>query len=50
MQRIAEELRTSYELGYYPSVATKDDTFHKIIVRVKKPGLTVRTRTGYFSR
>ena len=49
-QRIAEELRTSYELGYYPSVATKDGTFHKIVVRVKKPGLTVRTRTGYFSR
>jgi Ca-activated chloride channel homolog len=48
-QRIAEELRTSYELGYYPSAA-KDDTFRKIIVRVKKPGLTVRSRTGYFSR
>jgi Ca-activated chloride channel homolog len=49
-KRIAEELRTSYELGYYPSAATKDNTFHKIVVSVKKPGLTVRTRTGYFSR
>jgi Ca-activated chloride channel family protein len=49
-RRIAQELRTSYELGYYPSDATKDDTFHKIIVRVKKPGLTARSRTGYFSR
>ncbi|HXM16069.1 MAG TPA: VWA domain-containing protein, partial [Candidatus Eremiobacteraceae bacterium] len=49
-QRIAEELRTSYELGYYPSAATKDNTFHKIVVSVKKPGLTVRTRIGYFSR
>lgn len=48
-QRIAEELRTSYELGYYPSAA-KDDTFRKIVVKVKKPGLTVRSRTGYFSR
>jgi Ca-activated chloride channel homolog len=48
-QRIAEELRTSYELGYYPSVATKDGTFHKIVVRAKRPGLNVRTRTGYFS-
>ena len=48
-ERIAEELRTSYELGYYPSAA-KDDTFRKIVVRVKKPGLTVRSRTGYFSR
>jgi len=49
-KRIAEELRTSYELGYYPSAATKDNTFHKIVVSVKKPGLAVRTRTGYFSR
>jgi Ca-activated chloride channel family protein len=49
-RRIAEELRTSYDLGYYPSATTKDNTFHKIVVRAKKPGLTVRTRTGYFSR
>jgi Ca-activated chloride channel family protein len=49
-RRIAEELRTSYEIGYYPSATTKDDTFHKVVVRVKKPGLTARSRTGYFSR
>ncbi|MBV9886136.1 MAG: VWA domain-containing protein [Acidobacteria bacterium] len=49
-RQIAEELRTSYELGYYPATSAKDDTFHKIVVRVKKPGLTVRSRTGYFSR
>jgi Ca-activated chloride channel family protein len=49
-RQIAEELRTSYELGYYPTGATKDDTFHKVVVRVKKPALTVRSRTGYFSR
>jgi Ca-activated chloride channel family protein len=48
-QRIAEELRTSYDIGYYPSTAAKDDTFRKVVVRVKKPGLTVRSRTGYFS-
>lgn len=48
-RRIAEELRTSYELGYYPSTA-KDDTFRKIVVRVKRTGLTARSRTGYFSR
>jgi Ca-activated chloride channel homolog len=53
-RRIAEELRTSYELGYYPTTSakdvSKDDTFRKIVVRVKRPGLTVRSRTGYFSR
>jgi Ca-activated chloride channel homolog len=49
-RQIAEELRTSYELGYYPSATAEDETFHKIVVRVRKPGLTVRSRTGYFSR
>ncbi len=49
-QKIAEELRTSYELGYYPYNETKDGTFRKVVVRVKRPGLTVRSRTGYFSK
>jgi Ca-activated chloride channel family protein len=49
-RQIAEELRTSYELAYYPTNAAKDDTFRKVVVRVKRPGLTVRSKTGYFSR
>jgi len=49
-RQIAEELRTSYELGYYPANAGKDDTFHKVVVRAKRAGLTVRSKTGYFSR
>ncbi len=49
-RQIAEELRTSYELGYYPNNAAKDDTFRKVVVRVKRPGLSVRSRTGYFSK
>jgi len=49
-RQIAEELRTSYELGYYPTNTAKDDAFRKIIIRPKRPGLTVRSKTGYFSR
>jgi Ca-activated chloride channel family protein len=49
-QQIADELRTSYELAYYPTTPAKDDTFRKIVIRPKKEGLTVRTKTGYFSR
>jgi len=49
-RQIAEELRTSYELGYYPANAGKDDTFHKVVVRAKRAGLTVRSKTGYFPR
>src|SRR5271154_1637262 len=49
-RQIAEELRTSYELAYYPTNEIKDDTFRKIVIKPKRPGLKVRCKTGYFSR
>lgn len=49
-QQIAEELRTSYELGYYPKDPLKDDTFRKIVIEPKREGVVVRAKTGYFSR
>jgi Ca-activated chloride channel family protein len=49
-RQIAEELRTSYELAYYPTNAGKDDTFRKVVIRPKQAGLKVRSKTGYFSR
>jgi Ca-activated chloride channel family protein len=49
-REIAEELRTSYELGYYPTNGGKDETFRKVVVRAKREGLSVRSKTGYFSR
>jgi Ca-activated chloride channel family protein len=48
--QIAEELRTSYEVGYYPTNTAKDDAFRKVVIRAKHPGLKVRSKTGYFSR
>ena len=49
-QQIAEELRTSYELAYYPTNSGTDETFRKIVIRPKQAGLRVRTKTGYFSK
>ena len=49
-QQIAEELRTSYELGYYPTNQKKDDGFRKIVVKPKQDGLKIRMKTGYFVR
>jgi Ca-activated chloride channel homolog len=48
-RKIEEDLRASYQIGYY-SGATGDGTFHKIRIRPVNPGLTVRAKTGYFSR
>ena len=49
-QQIAEELRTSFELAYYPTNPLPDDTFRKIVIRPRQSGLTIRSKTGYFSR
>lgn len=49
-KEIADELRSSYELGYYPSHPLKDNTFHKVVIRGKDKDFTIRCRTGFFSR
>jgi Ca-activated chloride channel homolog len=49
-RQIGEELRSSYELAYYPSEAAADDSFRKIRIHAKTPGLRVRSKTGYFPR
>jgi Ca-activated chloride channel family protein len=48
-QKIAEELRTTYVLTYYPTNKLKDDTFRKITIRSKLDGVTIRSKTGYFA-
>lgn len=49
-REIAEELRTSYELAYYPTNANKDGTFRKIVIKPKQSGVFIRAKTGYFSQ
>ena len=44
--RIVQDNSTYYLLGFYPS-SKRDGRFHKISVRVTRPGLTVRARAGY---
>jgi hypothetical protein len=36
-------------LGYYPVNANWDGTYHDIKVTVNRPGVTVRTRKGYYA-
>jgi Ca-activated chloride channel homolog len=49
-RRIAEELRTSYELAYYPTDKAKDDTFRKIRIKTKDETIKIRAKTGYFAQ
>ncbi len=46
LDRIAEESSTYYLLGYQPE-KTPDGKWHKLEVKVARPGVKVRTRRGY---
>lgn len=46
-QQIAEELRTQYSLGYYPTNAERSGKYRKIRVRTTRKDVAVRTRPGY---
>jgi VWFA-related protein len=46
--RVVREISSYYALTYYPEEGKgQDRAFHRTRVRVKRPGLTARTRTGY---
>jgi len=48
-ERLESDLRNYYLLGYTSTNATYDGKFRTIEVRVKRPGLTVAARKGYFA-
>jgi VWFA-related protein len=47
--RVVGDLTSYYLLGYYATNVTLDGAFHRITVRVKRPGIAVRARSGYLA-
>ncbi len=47
--KIADELANQYVIGYTSKNHKHDGTWRKIAVRVSKPDMNARTRTGYFA-
>ena len=45
--RVVKDNSAYYVLGYYPPGQRKDGRFHKLEVKVSRPGLKVRARSGY---
>ena len=46
-ERVVEESRVFYLLGYYPPEGRSERKWRKLKVEVTRPGLTVRARRGY---
>ncbi len=47
--QINQEIKNQYSLGYIPSNPTRDDSFRRISVKVKRSGLKVTHRKGYYA-
>lgn len=47
---IEDELRSQYALGYVPVDRTRDGAFRKLQVRMRRRGLRVQARKGYYAR
>ena len=49
LRQIIRDSSAYYLLGYYSTGAPSDGKFHEIKVRVKKPGVQIRARKGYWA-
>ncbi len=49
LRQIVDNNSHYYLLGYYPTHNLSDGKYRRIEVRVKRPGVEVRTRKGYVS-
>jgi VWFA-related protein len=47
--QITEQARHEYTLAYVPRGTDRNALYHKVEVRVSRPGVTVKTRPGYYA-
>ena len=47
--QIADELSSQYTVGYTSKNGKRDGAWRRVVVRVTQPGLTARTKQGYFA-
>jgi Ca-activated chloride channel homolog len=47
-QQISEELSSQYSLGYSSRNPKRDGRWRRVVVRITRPGVTARTKQGYY--
>lgn len=50
LRQAMNDSKTFYEISYEPPPGEPAGQYHKVEVKVDKPGLTLRTRTGYYTQ
>ena len=48
-QQIADELANQYTMGYTSKNPGRDGAWRRIVVKVTRPGVSARTKSGYFA-
>jgi VWFA-related protein len=50
LQKCIADAATYYEISFDPAISDQPNQYHQLEIRVAKPGLTARTRQGYYSQ
>jgi VWFA-related protein len=50
LQKCVDDADTYYAIAVEPAPGERRDEYHPLEIKVDKPGLTARTRTGYYSQ
>jgi VWFA-related protein len=49
LKQAMNDLRTSYQIGYYPPQENWNNKFHKLRVTCKRKGIRIQAKTGYYA-
>jgi VWFA-related protein len=48
-EKVLAEIKAQYQLGYASTNLAQDGTWRKVEIKVKRPGIKLRSRRGYFA-
>jgi hypothetical protein len=49
VRQAISDMRTSYQIGYYPPASNWDDKFHKLRITCTRKSVRIQAKTGYYA-